>query len=350
MEKAEIPPVVAVVIPCYKVKRQILSVLAGIGPEVARIYLVDDACPEGTGDFAAAAGADPRLCILRHEANQGVGGAVMTGYRAAIRDGADIIVKIDGDGQMNPALIPQFIAPIAEGGADYVKGNRFYDLESLSRMPLMRLIGNAALSFMTKLSSGYWDLFDPTNGYTAIHARVAGLLPFAKLSKGYYFESDMLFRLNILRACVVDSPMEAVYGDEVSNLRIGRIVFHFARRHALNFLKRIFYTYYLRDFSIASLEIALGVPMMLFGGVFGVIKWLAAIETDQASTAGTVMLASLPIIVGLNLVLAAIGHDIAMTPRRAIHRQLVARSEFVRAIESRVGSSRRDAPEIHRCR
>src|SRR5690606_32001950 len=150
---------------------------------------------------------DPRVRVIRHASNLGVGGAVITGYQAAIADGMDILVKLDGDGQMDASLIPDFIEPIINGEADYTKGNRFFDLEELRSMPRIRLIGNAVLSFMTKFSSGYWNLFDPTNGFTALHADVARYLPLSKISKRYFFESDMLFRLNTLRAVVHDIPM-----------------------------------------------------------------------------------------------------------------------------------------------
>ena len=201
-----------------------MGVLQGIGPEVTRIYVVDDHCPDGSGEYVRANCRDTRVVVLTHPINQGVGGAVITGYRAAIENGAEIIVKVDGDGQMDPSLIPYLIDPILANEADYTKGNRFFDLEGVSSMPTVRLVGNAVLSFVTKLSSGYWSLFDPTNGYTAIHAAVARRLPFAKLRRRYFFETDMLFRLNTLRAVVVDVPMAANYGDEVSNLKIKRVM------------------------------------------------------------------------------------------------------------------------------
>lgn len=124
----------------------------------------------GSGEYVKAHCTDPRVTVVKHEKNKGVGGAVMTGYRAAIADGAKVIVKIDGDGQMDPSLLREFVMPILGGEADYTKGNRFYDLSNISRMPAMRLFGNAGLSFLAKLSTGYWNIFDPTNGYTAIHA------------------------------------------------------------------------------------------------------------------------------------------------------------------------------------
>lgn len=311
---------IAVVIPSYKVRNHILDVINLIGPEVSRIYVVDDCCPDNSGSFVESNCKDERIVVLRHAENQGVGGAVMTGYKAAIEDGMDIFVKIDGDGQMDPSLILDFVAPIAAGEADYTKGNRFFDLEKISAMPKVRLFGNAALSFMTKLSSGYWDLFDPTNGYTAIHRDVAQHLPFKKISHRYFFETDILFRLNILRAVVVDIPMDAKYGDEVSGLKISKIVGEFFIKHVRNFWKRIFYNYYLRDMSLASIELPVGLVMFLFGLLFGAYHWVHSMSSGQSSSAGTVMLSALPGIIGLQLILAFLGHDIRSVPSRPFHR------------------------------
>lgn len=310
---------IAVVIPCYKVKVHILGVIQQIGSEVYRIYVVDDACPDRSGDYVEGQCTDPRVRIIRNPQNLGVGGAVMRGYQAAIADGAEVIIKVDGDGQMDPALIPNFAGPILAGEADYTKGNRFFDLQEIGAMPKTRLFGNAVLSFMTKLSSGYWDLFDPTNGYTAIHADIARHLPFEKISRRYFFETDMLFRLNTLRAVVVDIPMTARYGTEVSNLRISKIIGEFLYKHCRNFAKRIFYNYYLRDLSLASIELPVGLALILSGAVFGVYHWINSLIHDVTTPAGTVMLAALPILVGLQLVLAFLGYDISSVPRRPFH-------------------------------
>lgn len=312
---------IVIVIPSYRVTKHILGVIAAIGPEVWRIYVVDDKCPDRSGDYVDANCKDPRVVVLRHEINLGVGGAVMTGYQAAITDGADVIVKIDGDGQMDASLIPYFVEAILSGDADYAKGNRFYDLEEIRAMPPIRLFGNAVLSLMTKLSSGYWNLFDPTNGYTAIHADAAKHLPFGKISRRYFFETDMLFRLNTLRAVVVDVPMDAKYGDEVSNLKISQIIGEFIFKHARNFLKRIFYNYYLRDLSLASIELPLGLLMLIFGIGFGSYHWMESARLGLPTPAGTVMLAAMPILMGLQLVLAFIGYDIASVPKRPLHRK-----------------------------
>lgn len=310
---------VAVVIPSFRVTQHVMGVLQAIPPWVWRIYVVDDACPEGSGRLVEQENQDPRVHVLFNPENQGVGGAVMAGYARAAADGAQVIVKIDGDGQMDPSLIEEFVEPILAGEADYTKGNRFFDLDQLQSMPPVRIFGNAALSLLAKLSTGYWDLFDPTNGYTAIHADVLRHLPLEKISRRYFFETDILFRLNIARAVVVDVPMAARYGDEVSNLRISRILGDFLFKHARNLGKRIFYNYYLRDMSLASLELPLGLLLVAFGTAYGAYHWIESAQLGVATSAGTVMLAGLPILTGLQLVLAFFGHDIASVPRRARH-------------------------------
>jgi len=315
-------PRLAVVIPCHRERAHILGVLAAIPPEVVAVYCVDDGCPQQTGDWITAQCHDARVRVLRHARNQGVGAAMRTGYLAALADGMDIIVKLDGDGQMDPAEIPRLIAPIAADQADYTKGNRFYRLDGLTAMPVTRLLGNTVLSFVSKLSTGYWQSFDPNNGYTAIDARVLAELPLAAISDGYFFESDMLFRLNTLRAVVQDVPMNARYGDEESGIRVLPVTAQFAWRHAANFFKRLFYNYFLRGFSIASVEWLLGPALLAFGLVFGILHWVESTRTGVAATAGTVMLASLPTIVGVQMLLSALHFDIGNEPTVPLRRLL----------------------------
>lgn len=317
---------IAVVIPSYRVTTQILDVIARMPTDVERIYVVDDACPDKSGDFVEANAQDLRIVVLKHTINLGVGGAVITGYKAAIADGMDIIVKIDGDGQMDPTLIASFVEPICLGEADYTKGNRFFSLEKIRVMPAIRIFGNAVLSFLTKLSSGYWNLFDPTNGYTAIHADVCRQLPLDKISHRYFFETDMLFRLYTIRALAIDIPMDAKYGDEVSHLKVSRIFSEFLIKHLKNYLKRIFYNYFLRDLSLASVELVFGLFLVIFGTGFGLYHWVLSAQTGVPSSAGTVMLAAMPFLVGLQLILSFIGYDIASVPRRKLHRSKLKRS------------------------
>ena len=320
------PVRIAVVVPCYRVAPQVLAVLAAMPALVCKIYCVDDACPQASGDHITAHCHDPRIVVVRHARNGGVGAATLSGYRAALDDDMQIVVKIDGDGQMDPALIPRFVRLLLAGEADYCKGNRFHRVASVGAMPPARLLGNALLSFLTKLSSGYWQIFDPNNGYTAIHSAALRLLPLDEIDHGYFFESDMLCRLNIARAVVRDIPMEAVYGDEISSLRIPQVIGHFASKHLYNFARRILYSYYLRDFNLASIEAPLGLAALLFGVVFGAVHWIQAFHGAPYASAGTVMVAALPIIVGVQMLLSAINYDVQNVPTTPLQKLFTARA------------------------
>jgi glycosyltransferase involved in cell wall biosynthesis len=312
----------AVVIPCYRVRAQILPLLARIGTEVDYIIVVDDACPEDSGRYVRDNCTDKRVTVLMNAENQGVGGAVLNGYKHALQLGAYVVVKLDGDGQMDPRRIKHLVRPILDGQADYTKGNRFFSVDGLRSMPGVRLLGNAILSFFSKIASGYWTVFDSTNGYTAISAATLAMLPLDKICRGYFFESDMLYQLGIVRAFVLDVPMPAVYVDEKSSLVISRVIFQFLFKHFTNACKRIGYNYFLRDFSFASVELVAGLCMILFGTVFGAYHWLISIQTNVTASTGTVMLAALPIILGLQLLLSFVAFDIGSTPNKSIHRFL----------------------------
>jgi len=312
---------IAVVVPAYSVSKHILSVIAEVGPEVSSIFIVDDACPEKSGQLVESSTKDKRVKVIFNSENLGVGGATIVGYLEAISTGADIVVKLDGDGQMDPRSIPDLIRPIVEGNADYTKGNRFDNLAGLSQMPGIRVFGNGALSLMTKLSTGYWNISDPTNGFTAIHREILSKLPLNMVSKRFFFESDMLFRLSILRAVVWDVAMDAKYGSEKSNLSIFKSLLEFPGKHFRNFHKRLFYNYYLRDMSAASLELPLGAALGWFGFIFGITRFAESIATGVPATAGTVMLSAVPVILGFQLVLAFLSYDIASVPKRIKHKK-----------------------------
>lgn len=314
---------VAVVIPCYKVRSKILGVIASIGPETARIYAVDDACPEGSGRYIETTCTDPRVEVLYNPKNMGVGGAVMAGYRKALADGATIVVKIDGDGQMDPTLIPRLIDPILQKDADYVKGNRFYDLVNLQGMPAIRKMGNSMLSFVSKAVTGYWHLMDPANGLTAIHRSALSLLPLDKIDNRFFFESDMLFRLNTIRAVVQDMPMKAIYADEISNLHIGNVLLRFPLKYMNRLIKRIFYNYFLRDFNIGSLELVMSLLLIAFGFTFGSLKWSQSIVSGHPATAGTVILAGLPVILGFQALLAFLHFDLVNVPQKPLSKGMI---------------------------
>lgn len=313
---------IAVAIPCYKVTQHVRDVLDAIGPEVEAIYAVDDACPADSGRFIEEHIRDPRVRILHHDQNQGVGGAVVTAYKAAMADGMDIVVKIDGDGQMDPTLLPQFVRPLLNGKADYTKGNRFHRPESVQGMPPVRLFGNAVLSFLSKLSCGYWNVMDPTNGYTAIRTCVLAELPLDKLERRFFFETDMLFRLNTIRAVVKDIPMDALYADETSNLKINRVLPEFLRKHGARLWRRYVYNYLVRDFNIGTLYSLSGTLLLLCGSLFGLSHWAISSSTHQPATSGTVMLAALPVLVGIQCLIAFLHYDVSSVPTEPISQGL----------------------------
>lgn len=305
---------IAVAIPCYKVTRHVLKVIAAVPDCVTRIYAVDDACPDGSGDWIEKNCNDRRVRVLRHKVNQGVGGAVITAYQQAMMDRMGIVVKVDGDGQMDPRLLPMFVEPILHGRADYTKGNRFFRPESVSGMPPVRLFGNAMLSFLTKLSCGYWSLMDPTNGYTAIHTRVLHELPLEKLERRYFFETDMLFRLNTVRAVVKDVPMDSVYADEQSHLNVRKVIPEFVAKHSSRLWRRYVYSYLVRDFNPGTVYSLVGLLMLSGGSVFGMARWIESAATGTPASSGTVMLGALPILIGIQFLVAFLHHDVASAP------------------------------------
>ena len=313
---------ISVIVPCYRVHKHVLQVLESIPGEVDHIVVVDDACPEKSGNLVAESISDSRVEVLYLEKNLGVGGAVLSGMCYAAEKGSEILVKMDGDGQHDAAYISFLVEPILQGAADYTKGNRFYRLENLLSMPASRIVGNAGLSFLTKLSSGYWNLMDPTNGFVAIHSKILCQLSLEKINKRYLFESEMLFRLGSLRAKVMQVPMRAHYGNEVSGITPAQYFLPMLIWHAKSFLKRIFYNYFLRGFSLASLFLLFGVIFLLAGLILGLKYWDYYTALGESAPNGTVMLVALMILLGITFLLNFFSLDMASEPREAIHKFL----------------------------
>lgn len=310
--------IVDVVIPCFRVRRHVLDVVDATlaVTQVRRVIVVDDACPEHSGTAVEDRyRGDRRVAVLRHEQNQGVGGAMLSGYRHAFSEGADIVVKVDGDGQMDPRLIPLLINPIVHGLADYAKGNRFFYPRHLRGMPRVRLFGNALLSLVNKMCSGYWSIMDPTNGYTALHRVAYRELDLPNVDRGYFFESDMLYQLGLASACVVDVPMAALYGDEKSNLSVGKALRQFPGKYLSRAARRLALKYFVREFNIASVEMAFGAPALATGIVYGIQQWAFHSTLGETTPAGTVMIVGLLILVGFQLLLSAVNYDIAHEPK-----------------------------------
>ncbi len=312
---------VAVVIPAYRAAHTIERVIGGIPAWVDAIYVVDDASPDETGARVRAV-TDARVRLLVHDVNRGVGGAMVTGYQQALRDSVDIYVKMDADDQMDPAYLPQLIEPLVSGRADYAKGNRFHDAEALRRMPLLRKVGNAGLSFLIKAASGQWHIFDPTNGYTAIHRTALTALDARRIHPRYFFESSMLISLRRADAVVEDVPMPARYGDESSHLSIARTLTDFPLLLLRHGLRRILWQYFVVDFNPVSLFLVCGVPLVAYGALFGLYHWIDSYRRNVLTPTGTVMLAVLPLILGFQLLLQAMVLDVQNLPKRALQTRL----------------------------
>lgn len=306
---------IAVVIPAYRVATKIAEVIARVPAFVRHVIVVDDASPD---DLRAALAAvnDPRLVVLRHDANRGVGGAMKTGYARAIELGADVVAKIDGDGQMDPGLLEQFIAPLAAGEADIAKGNRFHDLSLIRRMPFVRRVGNLALSFLVKLASGYWSVFDPCNGYVACRADLLRRISFTRLDDRYFFEISLLCEAYLAGAVLRDLPMAPVYADETSSLSPVASVPRFSFKLVGRAIYRVVMRYFMRDFDVVSLFVVSGVPALVFGAAWSGWHWWRSAQLGVATPTGTVMIGVLAIVLGFQLVLQAVVLDVANEPGR----------------------------------
>jgi glycosyltransferase involved in cell wall biosynthesis len=299
---------VAAVVPAYREQEHIADVIRSMPELVDHIVVVDDASPDATGARARDA-ADARTVVLTLTENEGVGGAVLTGHRAALDRGADVCVVMAGDGQMDPDFLPSLLDPIADGRAEFTKANRFYGRGSFRGMPRTRILGNIALSFLTKAASGYWNLFDPQNGYTAIHRDALVRLPFDQIARRYDFENDLLINLNILRVPAVDVPVPARYGREVSGMRLATVGPRIALRLVRGFWTRIWWKYVLQSFSAVALLLFSGLALTLVGAVVGLWILFQTLGPPIAS-AGTVLLCVGPLLSGIHMLLFAMLLDI----------------------------------------
>jgi glycosyltransferase involved in cell wall biosynthesis len=301
---------IIVVIPCFKVENSIALVVKGIPKYVKTIILVDDKSTDKTLEVIRdLRSIDSRVFVVEHSENQGVGGAMLSGFQTALDFGAEIIVKMDGDNQMDPEYLPDLINPIIDGRCHFSKGNRFHDLRKLREMPFVRRVGNLGLSFLIKLASGYWSVFDPTNGYFAIKANTLRLIDLERLDKRYFFESSFLIELYYTGARIADIPIPARYGDEESNLSVFRTLVTFPFKLLKAFARRVLLRYFIYDFSIYSIYLLVGLPMLLFGVLFGLINWIHYDSLGKVTPTGTVMISVLSIVISIQLLLSVIHFD-----------------------------------------
>jgi glycosyltransferase involved in cell wall biosynthesis len=310
---------VYVVMPAHDEAAHIAEVIGRVPPIVDKIIVVDDHSSDNTAQAAQGVG-DSRIEVIRNPKKLGVGGATVAGYRRALQNDADVVVKIDADGQMDPQAIAKLIKPIIEGRADYTKGFRFHDRETLRKMPKARLIGNMGLSYLVKMASGYWNIFDPINGFTAIHRSALERIDSNKMSRDYFFETDMLCNLYRIRAVVKDVPLPTHYGDEVSKLSLLKTLVQFPGRLFRAYVQRIVWHYYIRDFSTFSLLFLMGWLLLLFGVGFGAAKWYMNAHRGVITSTGTVMISVVPLVLGFQMVLQAVLLDVNNIPQEPLQK------------------------------
>ena len=309
--------IITVVIPCYNVAKHIKDVICNIPDSISYIIAVNDCSKDDTESILLKlANENKKIIYVRHEVNQGVGGAMITGYKRSMELNADITIKMDGDGQMDAAYIPALVKPLVNDKADFAKGNRFRDLKALQAMPLSRRIGNLGLSFIIKAASGYWNVFDPTNGFTAIKNETLKSMNFNRIHKRYYFETSMLIELYYANAVVNDIPMKARYGDEVSGLSRTKTLFQFPPKLFIAFIRRLILKYFLFDFNIASIYTIFGLPLFLFGLYYGITNYIKYSTSHIGAPTGTVVIPTLLIILGFQLLLSAVTYDVTNYPKK----------------------------------
>jgi len=298
---------IAVVIPCYKVSQQIRTVVGTLPDFIDSIILVNDASPDDTAKILSTI-EDKRCKILSHTKNKGVGGAMITGFNEALHQKCDIIVKIDGDGQMDVSYIAHLVDKMSEH-VDFVKGNRLFDRKMLKNMPTIRRLGNVGLSFMMKCASGYWNVSDPVNGFFAIKASILQKMDLSKISPRFFFESSLLIELYYVGARIKEVSMPAIYADEKSNLSIVKSLFSFPPKLCKAWIRRIIMQYFIYDFNICSLYILFGIPSFFFGLIYGIITWIHYSSIAVPTPTGTIMVALLTFVLGFQMLLAAIQYD-----------------------------------------
>jgi glycosyltransferase involved in cell wall biosynthesis len=305
---------IIVVVPCYNVEDHIVEVVETMPDYVGKIILVNDCSRDQTGELIESL-SQGNVIAIHLPQNRGVGGAMLEGFAKASELDADIIVKMDGDGQMDPDCFARLVEPLVLGKADYAKGNRFRHALLPSEMPTVRQIGNAALSFLNKLASGYWNVFDPTNGYLAVRREIVEMLPHKWIHRRYFFESSLLIALGILGAVVIDVPIAARYGLERSNLRIAPTLFEFPLQLGRGILRRIWYRKIIYSLTMEAVLGIFGTLLFCAGlayGLFGFIKF--SVNQQTSAPAGVVMGAALLILLGLQMILNAILLDIQSVP------------------------------------
>jgi glycosyltransferase involved in cell wall biosynthesis len=299
---------VAVVVPAYNEERLVVETLRGIPAFVDRIFVVDDRSRDATAERAGAVG-DPRVEVIVHERNAGVGAAIVTGYKRARHERIDVTAVMAGDNQMDPGELELFCGPVARGELDYAKANRLVSGQAWQLIPRHRYLGNAVLSLLTKIASGYWHVADSQAGYSAISLGMLDVLDLDRIYQRYGFPNDLLVHLNIWNARVRDFPSRPIYGvGERSGIRIRSVVPRISWLLVKGFFWRMWEKYVIRDFHPLVFFYALGLLMTVIGLGLGIAETVLRILGNQITTA-TIVLVALLLVSGSQFTLFAMWFD-----------------------------------------
>ncbi len=299
---------VAVVVPAYDEEALVGTTIRGIPAFVDRIFVVDDASRDGTAEVARAVG-DHRVEVLTHDRNTGVGGAIVTGYRRAVAEGIDVACVMAADNQMDPSDLERIVLPVARGEVEYAKANRLVSGQAWEVIPRSRYLGNAMLSFLTKIASGYWHVADSQSGYTAASREILEQLDLDRIYRGYGFPNDMLVHLNVWSARVRDVTARPVYGvGERSGIKIRKVVPRISWLLLKGFFWRMREKYVIRDFHPLVFFYVLGFLMTFLGLGLGIAEVVLRIMGNAVSV-GTVVLVALLLIFGSQFTLFAMWFD-----------------------------------------
>ncbi len=305
---------VMITTPAYNEARHIDKVIKGLPQYIDKIIIVDDVSTDNTEEIIKKNMTEQVVC-LKNKKNIGTGGTVTRAVNKAKELGADITVTMAGDNQMDPKYLPDLLDPICDEGYDYTKGNRFYSKEGLKGMPKYRVWGSILLTFMTRLASGYWRMFDAQNGYYAIGPKALRSIDFNSLTKGFPYENDLLINLNILSMRIKDVSIPARYGDETSYMKMWKIIPSFTVFLIKGFFRRLYRKYILRGIHPVALFFFSGLILFTWGLTFGILVWRNSVLTGTPATTGTVMLSALPFLMGFELLLWALVLDIQEEPK-----------------------------------
>lgn len=329
---------VCCVIPAYRARRSICDVVRNALRYADLVIVVDDGCPEGSGEAVTQTfRGHPSVHVIKRARNGGVGAATKAGLEKALELGADVIIKIDADGQMDAGYIPSIVEFFAnDPNLAFMKGNRFFDPRVITRMPAIRLFGNSCLSLLVKFASGYWNILDPTNGYLAFSGHLLPAVNWKGFADGYFFEISALCEFGLKRATIAEMEMDTIYGPESSSLSISRTLLAFPTKLAWLFIRRVLLQYFIFDVNLGSLYIIFGLMLCGFGAGFAAFEWIQSALTNIPRTTGTVMLAVLPFLMGFQLLLNALLYDVQFAAKstRELLGQKVRREKLRRAATS----------------